>query len=142
MTREFGQVYTMTDYYDGPREGVADFRGAPHVYRSIYLDTPDWDPDEDRFQLSPISVDVLALALEDWAIWQRFDAARRAGGLAEPADEDSWGFLPDDAARHAEITRVLGPALQIDPARCLIARGTFRVVEPDKQLEVSWRPVE
>lgn len=37
-------VYTMTEYYDGPRGGVADFRGTPHVYRSLWTDVGNTDP--------------------------------------------------------------------------------------------------
>ena len=28
----FERVYTMTDDYDGPRRGIASFRGKPHAY--------------------------------------------------------------------------------------------------------------
>lgn len=31
---EFERVHTMEDYYDGPRRGIANFRGAPHLYES------------------------------------------------------------------------------------------------------------
>ena len=65
MERAFERVYTVYDFYDGPRAGFADFDGAPHAYRSIWReDLDDWDP-EDRFQLWPVPPDVLALALED-----------------------------------------------------------------------------
>jgi len=34
---EYERVYTMTDYYDGPRKGIADFEGRPHLYEA------EWD---------------------------------------------------------------------------------------------------
>jgi hypothetical protein len=37
VERPFEKVYTMTDYYDGPRRGIADFDGRPHFYDS------EWD---------------------------------------------------------------------------------------------------
>ncbi len=53
MERSFEHVYTVTDYYDGPRGGVAEFNGVPHVYRSLFLDSEDeWDAE--RFELSPL----------------------------------------------------------------------------------------
>jgi hypothetical protein len=149
MEQTFERVYTVTEYYDGPRDGVADFLGAPHTYRSVYLDNAQWDTGEDRFELSPIAPDVLALALEDWAIWERFERAYRAGKLSEPVQESDWGALPADAPRHAELRQILESALAIDPARRVLARGAFRVREPAPQsplgvlspLEVCWEPV-
>src|SRR5687768_8510315 len=37
----FERVYTVTDYWDGPREGIADFQDVPHLYRSIFLKEDD-----------------------------------------------------------------------------------------------------
>ena len=59
-------VHTMTDYYDGPRKGIADFQGRPHLYES------EWDHvvDDDlpAFRLSPIEPAVFSLAIESWRI--------------------------------------------------------------------------
>ena len=48
----FEHVLRVTDYYDGIREGVALFHGAPHHFRST-----GWlagDPDEGHFELRPL----------------------------------------------------------------------------------------
>jgi hypothetical protein len=58
----------MTDYYDGPRQGVADYRGRPHLYESQWSDI-DSDQ-EDTFLLTPITAETFKLAL------------RRMGNLA------------------------------------------------------------
>ena len=55
MVPEFEVVYRVDDYYDGVREGIADFRGAPHRFRCLGWDLPHRDPDEDRFHLTPVS---------------------------------------------------------------------------------------
>ena len=47
-------VHDVDDYYDGPRGGVADYRGRPHRFRSLYLDSEIWNSDEDRFELTPL----------------------------------------------------------------------------------------
>jgi hypothetical protein len=59
MVREreamFEHVLRVTDYYDGIREGVALFRGAPYHFRST-----GWlagDPDEGEFELRPVDRD-------------------------------------------------------------------------------------
>ena len=54
MGTEFETVHSVDEYYDGPRTGVADHEGVPHAYRSVYLDSTEWDPDEDRFELTPV----------------------------------------------------------------------------------------
>ena len=34
----FEPVHTMTDWYDGPRRGVATVNGLPHIYESCWSD--------------------------------------------------------------------------------------------------------
>ena len=36
--RPFERVFTMTDFYDGPRCGIANFDGRPHVYDALFND--------------------------------------------------------------------------------------------------------
>jgi hypothetical protein len=122
---QFERVYTVTDYYDGPRGGVANFRGEPHRYRSVYLDSATWEPDEDRFELQPISAEALQLALEDWAIWRRWEEAFHTG----QTDLSTHPALPEDRARHEVIEAALAEASSSNVSSCLIARGEFRVVD-------------
>jgi hypothetical protein len=60
------RVLTINDYYDGPRLGVAEFRGVAHIYESEF----DHSSDDygDTYVVSPIEPELLALVLEDWAI--------------------------------------------------------------------------
>ena len=32
----FEEVFTVTEYYDGPRQGIANFTGKPHFYDCIF----------------------------------------------------------------------------------------------------------
>jgi hypothetical protein len=84
----FDTMYTMTDYYDGPRKGVANYHGVPHLYESCWADIKS---ESDVFMLTPISADVLALAQEDWDIWLRWSAAYHACDVART--------FPDDQSR-------------------------------------------
>ena len=146
----FERVYTVNEYYDGPRLGVADFGGRPHVYRSVYLDYQEWNASEDRFELSPISPDALAVVLEAWAIWERFELALRAGRIPHPETDADWGALPNETARRLELEPRVQAALTIDPGARTVAHGEFRAREPVpdlppgvlRPLEVEWRPVE
>ena len=74
MDERWESVHTVDDWYDGPREGVADYLGSHHYYRSVFLDTPKWNPDEDRFELTPISGSAYEAALELHVIWERWKA--------------------------------------------------------------------
>lgn len=116
----FERVHTMTDFYDGPRGGIADFEGRPHLYES------EWDDFADEyaptFRLSPVAPDLLALALEDWAIWERWWTAFHRG----EARRDTHPALPEDRARHNELAQILRQRLKIDPQNCVRARATFR----------------
>ena len=149
MDPSFEPVHTVLDYYDGPLNGVADFQGAPHFYRALFSETDDeWD---DRFELSPLAQDTFALALEDWAIWKRFERQYRGGEVAWSGAKDEWGALPEDWPRHREIASVLDTALAIDPHRRIVAVAEFRARQPAppdsapgamRPLEVRWTPVE
>lgn len=123
----FEDVYTVDDWYDGPRSGFAEYRGAPHHYRSLYLDHDSWDADEDRFELVPVSSAVLAAALEASAIFARWDAVRKAAGTNTVADppESEFGALPEDRPRYAILRATLAPFEVADHPDSFIARGRF-----------------
>jgi hypothetical protein len=124
---EFEEVYTVDDWYDGPRTGFAQFHGAPHHYRSLYLDFDDWDADEDRFELVRVSADVLAAGLEASAIFDRWDAARQSGEVSDhaitPADE--FGALPEDRERYASVRAVILAYAEAGHPEGFVVRGRF-----------------
>ena len=60
--RPFEKVYTVTDYNDGPRAGVADFNGTPHLYESEWNDIERVNGD--TYKLSPIDNHTFELARE------------------------------------------------------------------------------
>ena len=129
---------TITHYYDGPRGGVADYAGKPHLYASLFDDAADdWSG---MFLLMPIEEEVFVLALEDWRIWRRWETAYRVGktSLEAPCT------LPEDRARREELKRLIGTRLEVIPALAIKARGEFRdgVQETDAYgLEVRWTPL-
>jgi len=114
-------VYTVTDYYDGPRAGIANFQGQPHSYQAL------WDDDEDDwsdlFLLAPIDTETLQWALEDWDIWTRWQQAFHSGQTTiatHPA-------LPEDHDRHKELITLLQSRLYNDPQSWIRVRGLFTV---------------
>jgi hypothetical protein len=136
----FQTVHTMDDYYDGPRSGVADFDGQPHYYRAVYWDTPQWDPDDDRFELSPITTDVLAAACEMAAIFERWDTTRKATPNFSYTDEE-FGALPEDRTRYRQLERFLESSYAAAAqARRILVHGEFRVCKSlPSRLQVRWR---
>ena len=67
---QFEPVYEVSEYYDGPRSGVASFNGARYNFRSRYLDATEYKNDVesvDIFELTPAGIEselgmVLAVA--------------------------------------------------------------------------------
>lgn len=61
------RVLTVNDFWDGPRRGIAEVSGRPHINESPFNDRKD--DFEEFFWGQPIDVELLALVLEDWDIW-------------------------------------------------------------------------
>ncbi|NVB82363.1 MAG: hypothetical protein HOV81_28545 [Kofleriaceae bacterium] len=116
----FERVYTMTDYYDGPRAGIASFQGKPYAYTCPF---DHWkDGFADLYELRAVDDETLRLALEDWEIWLRWDDAYQAGQV----DLSTHPALPADRPRHDEITPVLAARFAGLPDPAIRARGAFR----------------
>jgi hypothetical protein len=135
----YEQVFTVTDYYDGPRKGIANYHGQPHLYECVFDQAKD-DYSE-LFQLTPVPADVFQLAMEDWNIWRRWETAFHAG----QTDISTHPALPHDTHRHAELKRTLESSLVTDPARAILRAGRFEALGESKlpkgiirQLQVEW----
>ena len=127
----------MTDFDNGPRVGIADFEGHPHLYEC------EWNEGANTyastFRLSAVTPEILVLALEDSAIWERWWRAFQDGHTTQ----ETHPALPDDRARHDELELVLGEQLRIDPATSIRALGHFRTTANwdgigPAPLEVRW----
>jgi hypothetical protein len=144
MDPQMENVHTVDDYYDGRRSGIADLGGQPHFYRSLYLDNDTWDPDEDRFELSPVSLAVRDLAVEAFLLWQRWQVAS-FNKTARELDHDAPHVLPEDRARYEELESTLAQHFRIDPARRVVMRGEFggrsAAGRPQSDLTVRWTSV-
>jgi hypothetical protein len=111
----------MDDWYDGPRGGAADFGGSPHYYHSVYLDTPTWNPDEDRFEFTPLPRDAFEAALVLQAIWERWHQAYKDG--TAPEDPDDERVLPADRQRRDELEHVLAAGRAANASRAALVHG-------------------
>jgi hypothetical protein len=130
------RVHTVNDYYDGPRRGVAEFHGKPHVYESQFSDIAD--DYTDRFLLMEIDSELFKLALEDWTIWLRWHAAYQRG----EASLDTHPARPVDRSRHEMLAQLVGNRLCAEPSRSAVMAAEFRnVVGGWDSFEVQWREV-
>jgi hypothetical protein len=125
------KVYTVNEYYDGVVFGVADYCGVPHVYDR------KWDAATDEyglnFQLAKIDADLLALILEDWEIWLRWQLAY-SNGLAKV---DTHPALPEERMRHQEIEAKIGERFNDLKGGPIEKAGNFRYT--NGIWEVCWQ---
>ncbi len=137
----YDKVYTVTDYYDGPRAGVADWNGQPHSYECQFDEVlSNWS---DIFLLKRIDSEPFRLALQDWEIWERWNAAREEGRVSL----DTHPALPEERERHNKISTILQSKLKSEPEKDIKAKAEFEVIEPKRKgqsiaaLQVKWSVV-
>jgi hypothetical protein len=139
----FEPVYTVDDYYDGPRSGVAELRGIPHHYEC------EWDDlrndFSDTFVLRPANGETLALALERESIWREWESAHLQGLVTDSTHPGR----PGQNARYSEL-ETLFKASAIFQLAGAQYRGEFRPCENQENvpeglmqnLEVEWTAVD
>lgn len=115
----YEEVFTVTDYCDGPRKGIANFRGQPHFYDCVFDEAHD--EYSELYRLTPISQRIFELAKEDWTIWRKWESAYHSGKVTL----QSHPALPQDRARREEIRTVLDSALTTNEAECTVQRASF-----------------
>ncbi|HEX4301368.1 MAG TPA: hypothetical protein VHZ78_01150 [Rhizomicrobium sp.] len=128
------RVYTVNDYHDCPRFGVADFEGVPHIYESWFDETADDYTRE--FRLVRIAPDLLALVLEDWQLWLRWRRAYLAGEV--PAAQEHPA-LPADRERRDQLRALIADRFTARTEGAVKMHARFR--GKDENREVEWLPV-
>ncbi len=132
----YEQVFTVTGYYDGPRQGVANFKAQPHFYDCIFDEAQQ--EYSNLYRLTPVAPDIFDLANEDWAIWQRWELAFHTGRTTL----ESHPALPQERGRHEEIRAVLDSALQRNSQNCIIRAGSFEAIGTPKLPKGVSRPLQ
>jgi hypothetical protein len=132
----FEIVHTLTDWYDGPRRGISDHHCQPHLFQSEWQDGKDLDAD--TFLLMSIDSETFSLALEDWAIWRRWETAFHQGKVTL----ETHPALPEDRFRHEELERLLAGRLVVDPTKAMRKKAEFRVRSDPGWSGYGFRPLE
>ena len=115
------RILTVTDYYDGPVEGLTTFEGKTHMYKCIF----DEDRDEysKRYYLMPISSEIEKLLLEQWAIFCRWNTAFKNNEV----EANTHPALPEDFERNAQIDFITKEKVKIKIDKCKIGTANFEV---------------
>jgi aromatic ring-cleaving dioxygenase len=126
------RVYTVHDYYDGPRRGIADVDGVPHIYEAEF----DHSSDDygDTYFVSPFDESLLALILEDWETWLRWNSAFKRGEVSI----ESHPARPEDRARHEALKVAIGDRLKVDRAQARYMKAKVAVSPQDGGTIVEW----
>jgi hypothetical protein len=114
----YEKVYSY-NWYDGPRSGVADYKGKPYYFESQWEDLNNLE--SDSFKLSPISKNLLSLVIEYWQLWKKLEEAYKQGLTTQ----ETHPFLPSDAHEGKRLDQILKNELKIDETNHLKARADF-----------------
>jgi len=128
------KVYTVENYYDEPRSGIANFEGKPHVYECTF----DYLEEEysNRFKLMEVSNETLQLALKAWHLWIKWDNKPDKSKV----ELDSHPVLPKDKNKHIELSKELNKRLKIDETKAFFADGKFESYEKGwNGYQVEWK---
>jgi hypothetical protein len=138
MPSDFEPVFTVTNFHDRPRVGIANYRGAPHAFECEFDDREDDYSDVHRQK--PVDAEVFNLALEQWAIWLRWETAFRRGEVAL----ETHPALPHEHERYKQLSMIVAPAVEVPKDAPIRAIGRFRSRETSPgewTTEVSWETV-
>jgi hypothetical protein len=144
MAADFETVYTVTDFWDGIRAGIADFNGVPHYYERLDEQRDEQKDDwVDLFLLKRIDQETFRLAMEDWEIWKRW--------YISGCQPKTHPALPEDRARHTEITEILSERLVVTPSLDVKAQAEFErdyrdihpkhASNPMAKIKVKWQVI-
>jgi hypothetical protein len=135
----YERVHTVTDYYDGPRDGLADYNGEPHRYQRQWDEAADdWAK---TFTLTPIDQVTFDLELERWQIWLAWQRAFHAGEVPH----DSHPGLGGMNARYDALSELIAARIRgIEPLEARFT-ASFRAIQAKeappgvmRDLEVRW----
>jgi hypothetical protein len=136
----YERVYTVSNYYDGPREGLADYKGQPHRYQSQWDEVADdW---AETFVLTPVDDVTFNLEMEQWQIWRDWERAFHTGEVSH----DSHPGFGGKNLRFDELEKLVALRMRdFKPLEVYLA-ATFRIVEGQeavppgvmRELEVEW----
>ncbi|MAG93055.1 MAG: hypothetical protein CMJ48_04830 [Planctomycetaceae bacterium] len=126
----FERVFSMWDYYDGPRAGVANFNGQAHHFQC------EWDDARDNyadvFVLRPVTDAFLEINEKRDQIYEQWQEELSAGAVSSETHPVAMGQNP----RFAVLTTFLDAAVR-DGKICSRVRAAFRAAPEHEQLSIG-----
>jgi hypothetical protein len=95
--RTVERVYTIYEYSDQPRSGIANYEGKAHWFENIFDETSDEYSND--YWLTSLSASQLADAEEQFQIFWRWRQAFDRGEV----DLSTHPALPEDVGRYNEL---------------------------------------
>jgi hypothetical protein len=83
---------------------------------------------------SPVDESLLALVLEDWEIWLRWDSARNRGNVSV----ETHPALPQDCERHEALKIAIGDRLRVDRGHAKYLKARFEASPDGAGTIVEW----
>jgi hypothetical protein len=122
LKRGHDVVLAVDEYHDGPRRGVANFRGEPHFFECVF----DEGRDEysECYRLTPLGAEAAEAARENWEIFARWREAFGSG----KTDLSTHPALPEETARYRANQHRLEEALASAQTIPVRAKGEFAPV--------------
>jgi hypothetical protein len=129
-------VFSVYEYHDGPRGGVANFHDSPHYYDCVFDEKSD--EYSDLYSLTPLSPAIFNAAMENWVIFVRWRMEFDSGKV----NLETHPALPEDKNRYDETKRILNQALESGREKAIRAKGEFEnLVEsnPTRDVLMPWQ---
>jgi len=125
------KVYVENEWYDGPRSGVADIKGRPHRFKSLF----DEKDDEylGTFMVWSIDEESLELEIEQWCIFVNWNVLYESG----KADTESHPGLGGINPRWDEIEVRLKRSRSEIPADAQKAIAEVEHINRENRYELS-----
>ncbi len=141
----YGEILTISNYYDGPKEGIATYKGKPHHYLFLDEEVISEDSWVEMFLLKPLDAATFELAMESWQIWIRWEEAF----YSQETTLDTHPALPEERQRYEEIDKILKTNLQMN-REAIKVYGTFEIIKSKEEYgswstaryRVKWTPIE
>jgi len=136
------KVYVENDWYDGPRNGIANYKGLPHRFVANFDELKGY---EDTFKLFPVTDDELSLEIEQWRIFVEWNK-RYESGEAEVDTHPGHGGINQ---RYDEINKILRPKRKKIPSNAIEAKAIFEDNGQESRYEstgpsygVEWKSIQ
>ncbi|HLJ88963.1 MAG TPA: hypothetical protein VKZ53_19240 [Candidatus Angelobacter sp.] len=140
LEQGFEIVHAVHDYWDGPRSGVAEYRGRPHWFENIFDERQD--DYSDLFWLKPLSDEILRQEQQRSAIFLRWQQAFHR----REVDVSTHPALPQDKETYDRLANAIQQEIAANSSLRFKVKGQLKPLGPPaapgtiSDLQVKWDP--